>query len=286
LRLATQVADGREEPTGIKRRKQRFESNSDSMSDSSSDSDINSAEGRTVHPKHGEMPRVSSLIFEHIRSLYKVSALLRRPKVQDKYIRSVTKDSGRQRALHFAAWDQEHVAEKMWQWALDLNVKYESRIGGTNYICARAAAANMRRREQLSYWQKHPDVTEKAKQTPKEPGEETFVDRLKQRLRPPGIEVLLSTSLLDSDLPQMMTTLETSQKTAQSFSTVAQSVLNDNETFSGRPKTIYAPSMVGASRGARVPNPPSQLEGTVNFECPYCLTTLNWKSMQQRVLWK
>jgi len=160
-------------------------------------------------------------------------------------------------------------------------MKYESRIDGTNYICARAAAANMRRREQLSYWQKHPDVTERPKQAPKAPAEENSVDRLKQRLK-----VLPSNRLLDSDLPQIETALEPSQKTVQSFSTVAQSVLNDNETFSGRPKTIYAPSTAGASRGTRVPNPPDQPEGAVNFECPYCLTTLNWKSMQQRQLWK
>lgn len=112
------------------------------------------------------------------------------------------------------------------------------------------------------------------------------MDPLKQQLRPLGLKVRPSSSLLDSDLQQKKTTLKPSQKTAQSFSTVAQSVLNDNETFSGRPKTIYAPSMAGPSRGARVPNPPDQVKGAVNFECPYCLTTLNWKSMQQRQLWK
>jgi hypothetical protein len=230
------------------------------------------------------MSRVSSLIFEHIRSLYKVSALLRRPKIQDRYIQSVAKDSDRQKALYFSAWDQAHVAEKMWQWALDLNMRYESRIDGTNYICARAAAANIRRREQLSYWKKHLDVTEIAKQAQKAPVEENSVDRLKQGSL--AVSVLPSASLLDTSQPQIEILPEPLQKTSESFSTVAQSVLNDDETFSGRPKTVYAPSNSGASRGVHVPNPPYQQEGAVNFECPYCFTTLDSKSMQQRQLWK
>lgn len=251
------------------------------MSSSASDSGTSSTEGSIAPSKRGEMSRVSSRIFEHIRSLYKVSALLRRPQIQDKYIRSTAKDSDRHKALHFAEWDQAHVAEKMWQWALDMDMKFESRIDGTNYICVRAAAANMRRREQLSYWQRHPDVTDVPKKTA-----EVFANRAEQPLETLPIRRPPSDCLPEGNLPQIDTAPEPTQKTVQSFSTVAKSVLNENETFSGHPKTIYAPSTVGRSRGICVPNPPSQPEGAVGIECPYCLTTLNSKAVQQRQLWK
>jgi len=131
-------------------------------------------------------------ITEQIRSLYNLSALLRRPTMSSKYIRSERKDQALIRDLDtdviplheaYSTIDKRHVAEKMRQWrgprggadcvgaeerAADVKqfLSEQASLAGLQKECCeyedivwlhqRLSKANTKRREQLEYWVKHP----------------------------------------------------------------------------------------------------------------------------------
>jgi hypothetical protein len=201
--------------------------------------------------------------------------LLRRPEIHNKYIRSVSRN---QSVSYFADWDKAHVSEKMSQWALDKGRRYEEPIDACVPLVSRLGAANTRRREQLKYWQKHPDrLTSIGVQSAMSTKEQPAVPKdfkagfAQNQPRQVGSE------------PGMPAP---SKGTKQSFSIVAKSVLDDNETFSGRPKTVYEPSAHGGGRFTRVPDAPRPQPGSLTFDCPFCFSELGVKAMQQRQLWK
>ncbi|PVH68986.1 hypothetical protein DL98DRAFT_578562 [Cadophora sp. DSE1049] len=257
----------------------------DPMDDISSESEASSDEETSVHVKNGDMRRLSSIIFDQIRSLYKTSALLRRPKIHDKYIRSAAKTSEKQKSSYYSSWDRAHVAEKMKQWALDMNMKYETLIDTGDFLCARAADSNTRRREQLNYWQKHPGDPDVSGESEMLEVPANLLDEWRKEPQP-VIQIPLSPYAQEHVNVDAGVEPAPSRKTTQSFSTVTQSVLNDNERFSGRPKTIYAPSAKGNGHATRVPDRPKVRPGIVKFQCPYCYTYLDSKAMQDRELWK
>ncbi len=217
-------------------------------------------------PRRTEFQDLVASIFDHIRSLYKLSALLRRPSVPNKYIRSISKD---QVVSHFGYWDQAHVENKF-------------RDAGAHLV-QRLGLANTRRRQQLKYWEKHPDRSD---------------------LDQPQSKTLFQASLesrprsLDGRRPHQMVVEPTailkpsqslgvrSQATKQSFSTVALSTLNDNEASSDRSKTVYEPSMQDTTRALRVPDVPKVPEGASWFDCPFCFAKLDPRTMQKRHIWK
>jgi hypothetical protein len=244
----------------------------DEQDSSSSSSDTDSSqEPRSSYPRKSDFQRLVSAIFSHVRSLYKISVLLRRPSIQNKFIRSVSKD---QNVSYFAHWDKVHIAEKMYQWALGQGHRYEEPIDIRNPLVSRLGGANTRRREQLKYWQKHPD-------------QPTSINVTAQpaAIKPaPQIQPSKEIPSVPEDVERH--TAAPSKDTKQSFSTVAESVLNDNETYTGRPKTIYEPSTNGVSHSLRVPDAPRPSPGNPTFDCPYCFTRLDTKTMQQRQLWK
>ena len=204
--------------------------------------------GNRSCPKKGEIHYSLSDIFTHIQSLYKISVSLRRPAIHDKYIRSVSKDAN---TSYFIPWDQSHVESKF--------------RNASEVLVRRLALANTRRRQQLQYWEEHPqDVAE---------------------------GVLSEAVLCESGIPPRESKPTRSLgipsgTTNQTFSTVALSGVNDNETFSGRPKTIYQPSLQGASSHLRIPDIPKVAFGQTSFECPYCHTQLEVQTMRKRQLWK
>ncbi len=67
-------------------------SDDDSISSVSTSSENSIEETKQRRPKKTEYQYIISHIFEQIRSLYKISALLRRPTLRDNYVRSISKD--------------------------------------------------------------------------------------------------------------------------------------------------------------------------------------------------
>lgn len=248
----------------------------DSDSEVFADDDTESRIGKTA-----QMRRLISVLFDSIRYLYSISAMLKRPSIPAKYIRSGSKaiDS---HLSHFASWDQRHAIEKMSQWACDIQQPYETPIDASYFLLQRIAAANTGRREQLKYWQKHPDFQGQEEKLPVPAPQPMEIKTEKSAADyvslPPSTRA--SHTITPSAVPSAP-----SGPTVQSFSTVAITDINDNETFTGRPRTIYAQSQAGG-RTARVPDAPKPIPGNQFIQCPYCLTEVNALSMQKRDLWK
>jgi hypothetical protein len=255
------------------------ESDSESISSMSSSSDVISPGSLKDPQETVEIRRLISSVFGSIRSLYKLSTLLKRPSIPTKYLRSSTSGMSHSHRLSgYEYWDQKHVEEKMKQWAFDTNQSYEGPIDSNYFLTARLAAANTGRRRQLKYWQKNPDYQPEENRTsePLRRQDESKVDltSVQQSLRKP---------LPAKSQSEAITT--PSGPTIQSFSTVPLTLLNDNETFSGRPRTIYAPSAAGGKR-SRVPDAPRLPVGAHATQCPYCFTPLDATSVRKRDLWK
>ena len=235
-----------------------------SLSSVSTSSETSVEETKQRCPKKTEFQFIISSIFEQIRSLYKISALLRRPTLPNKYIRSVSKDEA---ISFYAPWDQAHVEAKF------------RNMDPT--LARRLAMANTRRRQQLKYWEKHHQ----------EETDELYVEPKAQQAAFSG-GMAKSKSHVRAEAMREAGKLPTkslevrSKITKQSFSTVAQSAINDNQTFSGCPQTVYEPSLQEKGSCLRVPDPPKFEFGKTLFECPYCHASLEVGLMQNRHLWK
>ena len=244
-------------------------SDDDSMISTSTLSEHYSGNAGRPRAKKSEFQHLVCNIFEQIRLLYKLSALLRRPVVRDKYIRSVSKD---ETVYFFAEWDCGHVKSKFPN-ANEVLVKW-------------LGLANTRRRQQLKYWDRHPqnepeDVLLAPRRYPGTVGMQTAKPASNA-----GPEERQHTGVVVAPKIHAQRLGVPSKLTKQSFSTVAESTLNDNETFSGRSRTTYEPSFQGHEYRLRTPDVPKAPFGTTHFNCPYCYKTLEVKSMRQRRLWK
>ncbi|KFY44059.1 hypothetical protein V494_01665 [Pseudogymnoascus sp. VKM F-4513 (FW-928)] len=223
---------------------------------------------------------VLAAIIQQVQALYESSTLLRRPAVPDKYIRSVTKNISSISNM-FGPWDIAHVLEKVTQWHAENERKLEEPLKANDWLCVRLGAGNTRRREQLSYWQGHPGQGSSTKINA-----EIFspAQNVSQKF------VVDPTTVLVSPTPAKIVAHSTSASdfTTHSFSAVAQSVLKDTATISGRPKTIYASSDYRPeATEIRLPDFPKTEKGAVTVSCPYCFIQLDVKEMDnQRDLWK
>lgn len=81
-------------------------SDDDSLSSVSTSSETSIEESKQGRPKKTEYQYIISSIYEQIRSLYKISALLRRPTLRDNYVRSISKDEA---ISAYIPWDQAYV---------------------------------------------------------------------------------------------------------------------------------------------------------------------------------
>jgi hypothetical protein len=250
----------------------------DSSSSFSSGSESLSVKRERPLKNRATVKSLFSVIICQIRSLYEISTLLRRPAIPDKYIRSESKDQ-RMEVSHFATWDQAHVAAKITQWTFDEDKTFEEPFDADSLLCSRLAAGNTRRREQLKYWQKHPERPSSNISPPLLPPKPQQSENRGAQIRHPSVSAPLMNSAPRST--------DASKITVQSFSTVAQSILKDNVTNSGRPKTIYAPSGHGGTQGpSRVPDVPEASSESPTFACPCCFAELNVNAMSDRQLWK
>jgi hypothetical protein len=257
------------------------------------------------------MPKIHLFVqqmLEQIQSLYDLSSLLRRPKIADKYIRSINSKSNTATpsdsdtlplSISFSSSDESHIAEKVLQWRgltkSGRSVKFEDEgvapvgqglssdwVEDILWFCHRLAGANTRRREQLQYWTDHPydpkqDATNATRlATPdmaQVPAKQEKQESRSQAstLKPPDLNV-------SREGPR-------SALSKQSFSTAAVSDIHDTKT-NVRPRTVYAPTAIGQGRSNSVPDPPKTKNENATFPCPYCGTTLESSEMQNRQSWK
>lgn len=218
------------------------------------------------------MPKIRLLVqqaLEQIRSLYDMSALLRRPKIADKYIRSVNsrshiaalnKPDHLPLSVGFGRSDETHVVEKVLQWrgltksarGIDFEVEGVAPIGQglTMYsvedilwFCQRLAVANTRRREQFQYWIDHPydprqDTTNAARIATLNLAQfrvKQIEEKQEQQNRAPNFQ---------PSIPNVPRGGPRSAVSKQSFSTAAFSDIHDTKT-NVRPRTVYAPTAIG-----------------------------------------
>ncbi|KAJ6178050.1 C2H2 type zinc finger domain protein [Penicillium mononematosum] len=260
------------------------------------------------------MPKIRLLVqqmLEQIRSLYELSALLRRPKISDKYIRSVNSNSkgatlNDQDSLpldvSFSHYDEGHIVEKVLQWrglaksgrCVEFEDEDVAPMGQTLtddgvedilWFCQRLSGANTRRREQLQYWTDHPY----------DPKQDTSnVAPLETQFQVPvpvhGKQVeekepLSQPAILNPPNLDVSRKGPKSVMSKQSFSTAAVSDIHDTKT-NVRPRTVYAPTAIGQGRSNSVPHPPKAEDGKLTFPCPYCGMTLESSEMQNRATWK
>lgn len=260
------------------------------------------------------MPKIRLLvqqITDQIRSLYDLSSLLRRPRIADKYIRSVNSKSHSHRTaldqpatlpfmVCFNKLDESHIIEKVLQWrgltksgqnfscedeapAQERHGLTTDDIGDILWYCQRLARANTRRREQLQHWADHPYISTHDKPTSGRP--------LPVLVKPP----VKASEIKEESASQVSTLKPASFKfslagpesimSKQSFSTAAVSDVYDTKT-NARPRTVYAATNVGQCRSNAVPDPPKTQDGQTTFPCPYCGTTLESSEMQDRQSWK
>lgn len=210
----------------------RADSDRDSLSSVSTASEETSDDVSKSRPRKTGIHYLVSHVFEQIRSLYKFSALLRRPSVHEKYIRSALKDSY---SSCFVPWDQAHVRNKFPR--------------ASEVLVRRLGLANTRRRQQLKYWENHYESA--AERMPLAPRSQ------------PGTLGNEAITALSHDTP--------SRTTKEGFSTVAQSVVNDNGTFPESPQTIYTPSLQGKGHYLRVPTH-QQYPSAQRYLCAHTVT--------------
>ncbi|KAJ3471850.1 hypothetical protein MRS44_001949 [Fusarium solani] len=303
MRLATFIAEKKYDPV--------IGSDHDSISSvSADDSDTGSDSGSDAddQPRRNRMPKIRLLvqqITDQIRSLYDLSSLLQRPRIADKYIRSVSSKSHTAASdtlplmVCFSKLDESHAIEKILQWrgltksGQSLSCENEApaeerhslatdEVGDILWYCQRLARANTRRREQLQHWADHPYVSTQDKATSSQ--------TLPVLVKPP-----VKASEIKEELGSQASTLKppsfkfppagpTSTVSKQSFSTAAVSDVHDTKT-NARPRTVYAPTNVGQGRSNAIPDPP-KTDGKATFPCPYCGITLDSSEMQRRQSWK
>ncbi|PVI03053.1 hypothetical protein DM02DRAFT_558808, partial [Periconia macrospinosa] len=144
----------------------------------------------------------------------------------------------------------------------------------------------MRRREQLTYWSKHPDQAPTtapiSKPTVTVQNVNTYVAEKTDNMPELRIEEFTPSELP----PDRESQGPRSTMTRNTFSTVVVSDVFGPRTVAGPARTIYAESTVGNKRSNRVPDVPSSAFKHEVFECPYCHLTLTSRTMQNRLEWK
>lgn len=252
---------------------------SDEESSDSSRSDTSDSKAVSRVPsKARRILHLLAIIVDHIQSLFQVSALLRRPTIPNKYLRSSSKKATTEIESQFYDWDLAHIIEKRRFWINQQkwDVPVEKNEVEGNYLLQRLAIANVKRREQFHYWQVHPAQ----RSVIKLPNKPIDLNTVTTTLNPVPTRQLPGTAGPRSEISKP------SHGTKQSFSTVAKSDLNDSVTFSGRPRTVYVSSTKGGKYVLRVPPVPKVIDESPTLKCPYCSTILDVKPMLQRDLCK
>lgn len=154
----------------------------------------------------------------------------------------------------------------------------------TDILTKRLSEANTRRREQLQYWSKYPDQSNRPDST------QSSIDLSQIAKKTAGTrdDAKLESQSQGTTTKINKTSAEKSIKTAESFSAVAKSAIEAGNTEIGRPKTEYAQSQsaISSKQSNRVPEVPRVANTHNAFECPYCHQKLDSKTMKVRHSWK
>ncbi|KAI0460434.1 hypothetical protein F5B21DRAFT_510700 [Xylaria acuta] len=252
------------------------EYNNDGGSDTRSDvsDDSNTEDESNI------VSRIIKCIFESIGELYRVSSLIRRPRLTGRYLRStlpIVDPTCQQDYEHirqkFVLWKKQQKDETSQDQAIETasqmvhsfeetatpeviaNRQSTEEIGNPQerILSRRLAVSNIKRRRQLGYWAAHPYQ-------------------------------------IDAEVLNPVDTKPTKPaSTVVSFSTVAMSAVFPHQTIQDRNKiiqTLYAPTLVGKHTTLRIPDPPKLDGSESSFECPYCHMTLGFEEMSIRENWK
>jgi len=235
----------------------------------------NAAAGR---PRISKQSLLAHHISDQIALLYHYSALLRRPRLGGRYLRSGAGDE----RPDIPYYEISHVQQKMKEWARSTD-ETRDRIpahsdgapgqatdsSNIDYLCLRLASANARRREQLRYWSLHPYVPDKDQQIGSLAADQADVE---VRSLQAGSE-----ARSHKTYPSLHT----------AFSSVARSAILDTKTVAGPSRTVYTASSAGDElKHPKIPKVPDLAKSLPTFECPYCHMTLLSVQMQDRSAWK
>lgn len=232
-------------------------------------------------------------ITEQMKLLFEVSALLKRPGLAGRYLRSNKPDSDTRKSQEFMPFDYNHVREKLTQWydrwaahnlegytgplessAIEIEVP--------NSLIRRLANANITRRIQLQYWRQHPDAPNS---TPVFTGLKPGHD---EQMQQPVMSDLGDATALQADR-RIIAKSEAARttNTKVSFSTAVLSEVNREDAHQDETAhTRYEESAAGDFRSTRVPPVPRVSERSDEFICPYCGLKLRSAWMKRRRTWK
>jgi len=254
--------------------------------------------GSEDEDKLPELGYVLKRMADDVNSLYQLSLLVNRPGFNRRYIHSTGNHDRDPRVAHYAFFDLRHVEQKLLQWKKDdTKIANEEELpapvsesasdpifatGRCGYfLTERLAVANTKRREQLMYWSRHPDIPP--------PAPDLAVADLKSAA-PAGEAPVVVTAAPQRD-PQAIpedtkSIVAKTVMTKQTFSTVARTDVLDAQTESGPQRTIYAETTVGNMHSNRVPTLPKADELNPTFECPYCRIKILSSAVKSRQNWK
>ncbi|KAI1426141.1 hypothetical protein F5Y12DRAFT_784217 [Xylaria sp. FL1777] len=223
-------------------------------------------------------------VFESIDQLYQLNNLIRRPRLTNRYL-----DNTQSSISQPCKQDLHHVRRKLAQWRKERDdeilpdedeeeaQKIAQRLEDITeqivphevianrqsaeekdhlldgILSRRLAIANMKRREQFSYWDAHPDRI-----------------------------VSETTQLVPQQETDLLSTASTFPSANMSAILLDQPPLHQNEAI----YTMYVPTLVGNSTRLRIPELLlSNYTGTTLL-CPYCHTTLPVAKMKVRSNWR
>ncbi|TIA29987.1 hypothetical protein D6C78_09876 [Aureobasidium pullulans] len=259
---------------------------------SSSSSDGSQPEQDNIYGAKAE--KGLAAVYGGITSLYRIAALLRRPRITNKYLKSRNRRAPIN--LLVSSLDYTRITDKVrfWRGYMTDRVAGDDELGVTEndlqlrrelgdhqlsdigFLCQRLTRANTLRREQFDYWTEHPDVPESYR----------FDDTLRSQgtATTPSRDESSKEVLDRSKAAAPRSVFSTSARTT--FSSVGHTTLQDDRTKVSRPRTRYAASNVAGSNATRVPGIPRCPPEETDFECPFCHTELDWTKMQDRMVWK
>ena len=276
----------------IAKTSQDSDQDSESSLSASSDSDDTDA----TFPKGAESgsPNVSrrvskiSIVTKHVseqtKALYETSALLRRPVVRNKYLRSNRPDDSEDPStqLH-KIMDERHIQEKISQWIRNWKAANNDETTdfdqtSTELLQTRLAGASLKRRKQLQYWLEHSERVQTVSVVQHPLSETPVATQPKLRV---GEKALVSRP----DIQPVGPGTAPLGVTKVTFFTVAVTEKHDAPS-EAVPRTIYAESKVGKTHSVRVPFMSHEKGLIFSFPCSYCGSILQTKQMRNRRTWK
>ncbi|KAM0346235.1 hypothetical protein ACHAPU_005661 [Fusarium lateritium] len=281
---------------------------SEDLSDFSDESDASNEPTRTRSKTH-RMSLLLNHAYEQIQLLYHLEALLRRPRLSGRYLRST---GDREPAL-MERYDFRHIEEKYRHWKAsfqseseqDIHTQLEGLHLGIGDIDKSQVKVPQRLEDELAVSQDELRLREAFQEQDKA---YTLISRLarantrrreqmqywekhpfcdntgdsasvaRKRTRLPILPFGLGKEPKASSLK--------STPTARSFSTVSKSAVDETRTKSGRARTVYAASETGGRQSTRVPDIPKASYKDKQVECPYCHAMLESVSLMNRMYWK